>query len=289
LEFVGAIPFFFFKYVLGSKNFNAYLIDLMCLLGMFFIYKMNEMANTRSGDNFLKFLHLTPQHSQKMLKRQDKKARPFKVDGSIYNMALYSLIDPVLIDEWNTDLVEMSDGKVTILKNAKMTDKEKDGIFFGLTIIIGIQLTTIFLISKEFLEGLKNPPLDDYWILIPRMISSFYMHSTLAAELINGLDTMKYVVNHPYHFQRRALDDDAFEGTSKESGWYIRYFYAFMLGFSQYFLTVILELMTIIFINSQTSYLFILLFYAALAGVTTFDNMYANALPVDHSIKKVVG
>jgi hypothetical protein len=47
--------------------------------------------------------------------------------------------------------------------------------------------------------------------------------------------------------------------------------------------------MTIIFLNSQTSYLFILLFYAALAGVTTFDNMYANALPIDHGIKKVVG
>lgn len=121
------------------------------------------------------------------------------------------------------------------------------------------------------------------------MISSFYMHSTLCAEIINGLDTMKYVVNHPGHFKRRALADDIHEDTSPEDGWYIRFLYAFMLGFTQYFLTVILEFMTIIFINSQTSYLFILLFYAALAGVTTFDNMYANALPIDHSIKKVVG
>lgn len=62
-----------------------------------------------------------------------------------------------------------------------------------------------------------------------------------------------------------------------------------MLGFIQYALTIVLEIMTIIFLNSQTSYLFILLFYAALAGVTTFDNMYANALPIDHSIKKAVG
>lgn len=121
------------------------------------------------------------------------------------------------------------------------------------------------------------------------MISSFYMHSTLCAEIINGLDTMKYVVNHPGHFKRRALADDIHEDTSPEDGWYIRFLYAFMLGFTQYFLTIILEFMTIIFINSQTSYLFILLFYAALAGVTTFDNMYANALPIDHSIKKVVG
>lgn len=115
------------------------------------------------------------------------------------------------------------------------------------------------------------------------------MHSTLCAEIINGLDTMKYVVNHPGHFKRRALADDIHEDTSPEDGWYIRFLYAFMLGFTQYFLTIILEFMTIIFINSQTSYLFILLFYAALAGVTTFDNMYANALPIDHSIKKVVG
>jgi hypothetical protein len=64
------------------------------------------------------------------------------------------------------------------------------------------------------------------------MISSFYMHSTLAAELINGLDTMKYVVNHPGHFKRRALDSDEYGDTSSEDGWYIRFMYAFMLGFT---------------------------------------------------------
>jgi len=115
LELAAVIPFFFFKYIMGNNTFNCYLIDLMCLTGMFIIYKMNEMANTRSGDNFLKFLHLTPQHSQKALKRQDKKARPFKVDNSIYNMALYTLIDPVLIDEMQTEYVDNSDGKVSII------------------------------------------------------------------------------------------------------------------------------------------------------------------------------
>jgi len=115
------------------------------------------------------------------------------------------------------------------------------------------------------------------------------MHSTLAAEITNGLDTMKYVVNHPSHFLRRRLDDDDSEKTSKEDGWYIRFFYAFLLGFIQYFLTIVLEIMTIIYLNSLGSYLFILLCYAALSGVTTFDNMYANALSVDHSIKKAVG
>jgi hypothetical protein len=81
-----------------------------------------------------------------MLKRQDKKARPFKLDNSIYNMALYTLIDPVVIDEMQTDYVSQSDGSCAIIENAKLTEKEKDGIFFGLTMIIGIQCFTIFLV-----------------------------------------------------------------------------------------------------------------------------------------------
>lgn len=117
------------------------------------------------------------------------------------------------------------------------------------------------------------------------MISSFYMHSTLAAEIKNGLDTMKYVVNHPRHFLRRRLLEDDDPETEPEDGWYIRISYGFFLGFIQYILSVYLEIMTIIFLNSLDSYLFILLCYAALAGVTTFDNMYAGALSSGHPIK----
>ena len=57
------------------------------------------------------------------------------------------------------------------------------------------------------------------------------MHSALTAEISNGLDTMKYVVNHPHYFKRRALADDDCPITSEDDGWYIRVFYAFSLGF----------------------------------------------------------
>lgn len=170
-----------------------------------------------------------------------------------------------------------------------MTEKEGDGIFFGLCIVVGMQIMTTFLIANEFVFGLKDFPVKKYWILIPRFISSFYMHSTLSSEISNGLNTMKYVCNHPHYFKRRALEDDDDEDTSPEDGWYIRVFYAFMLGFVQYTLSVILEVMTIIFLNSLGSYLFILICYAALAGVTTFDNMYAGALSADNPINKAVG
>ena len=114
------------------------------------------------------------------------------------------------------------------------------------------------------------------------------MHSTLAAEIQNGLDTMKYVVNHPEHFLKRTLDEDDDEGTSKEDGHYIRYTYAFLIGFIQYILTIALEMMTIVFLNSLDSYLFILLCYAALSGVASFDNMYASALSKTNSIRGAV-
>ena len=204
-------------------------------------------------------------------------------------MALFTLIDPVIIEKWQSDIVSKSDGKTNIITTVKLNEAEKDGIFFGLCIVVGIQVFTVILIANEFVFGIVQVPVKNYWILVPRIISSFYMHSTLAAEITNGLDTMKYVVNHPGHFKRRALEQDDSEKTSETDGWYIRFIYAFLLGFVQYFLTIILEVMTIIFLNSLDSYLFILLCYAALSGVTTFDNMYASALSADHNIKKVVG
>lgn len=145
------------------------------------------------------------------------------------------------------------------------------------------------MIAHEFVLDIKQVDVKNYWILVPRIISSFYMHSTLAPEITNGLDTMKYVVNHPNHFLRKSLELDDSERTSKEDGLYIRFIYAFMLGFIQYILTVILEIMTVIYLNSIPSYLFIILSYAAISGVTTFDDMYASALSGDLGIKKVVG
>jgi len=81
---------------------------------MFFIYKINEAASSQQPDNkvpLLNCLHLQPQSKQKLLERKDKKVRQLKVDNSIYNMALYTLIDPVVIEEMQTNYMDQSDGK----------------------------------------------------------------------------------------------------------------------------------------------------------------------------------
>lgn len=141
----------------------------------------------------------------------------------------------------------------------------------------------------EMVLGITLVKVKTYWLLIPRIISSFYMHSALLGEISNALQMMKYVVNHPDHFKRKKFSEDGDKNTSEEDGWYIRIVYAFLLGFIQYTLTVTLEIMTIVYLNSLDSYLFILICYAALAGVATFDNMYASTLSADHPIRKTVG
>jgi hypothetical protein len=45
LEILGGISFFFYKRVSGSNTFACCLIDSICLISMFFIYKINEAAN----------------------------------------------------------------------------------------------------------------------------------------------------------------------------------------------------------------------------------------------------
>ena len=49
---------------------------------------------------------------------------------------------------------------------------------------------------------------DDFKILIPRLIASFFMHSTLEPYVRKGIEIMKYVVNHPYLFRIYDFDED---------------------------------------------------------------------------------
>ena len=44
--------------------------------------------------------------------------------------------------------------------------------------------------------------------MIPRLIASFFMHSSLEPYTRNGISIMKYVVNHPYMFRTYDFDQD---------------------------------------------------------------------------------
>jgi len=51
LEALAIIPFFMFSYVIGNMTFACYQMDFMCLLGMYFIYKLNEASKSRSSES----------------------------------------------------------------------------------------------------------------------------------------------------------------------------------------------------------------------------------------------
>ena len=114
------------------------------------------------------------------------------------------------------------------------------------------------------------------------------MHNILAEEIRDGQKTMKYVINHPDHFERRELDKDIYEETNRFDGKYTRITYAFLLGFIQYSIAVALEIMSIIFLNSLDSYRLIIVCYASLTAVANFDNMFATAID-SHPIKAASG
>jgi hypothetical protein len=66
----------------------------------------------------------------------------------------------------------------------------------------------IALVITEMRDEIKILPPDDFIIMVPRVIASFFMHASLQGEIKNGLRTMKYVVNHPYYFRKFDPDFD---------------------------------------------------------------------------------
>lgn len=95
---------------------------------------------------------------------------------------------------------------------------------------------------------------------------------------------MKYVVNHPYNFRKFdpnydeqdhdepsiVLDED-----DQKDGLYFRVFYAFMIGFMQTFMGIILEFMSVLYLCSKDSFRLILMSYATIACISCFDDLYS--------------
>ena len=53
-------------------------------------------------------------------------------------MALYTLIDPAVIEEYQRNKFKDSPDKTKILPVLDLNDTDKDGIFFGLCIVVGL-------------------------------------------------------------------------------------------------------------------------------------------------------
>lgn len=176
-----------------------------------------------------------------------------------------------------------------------MSLDERESVFQGAISLVIIQATMISLVITE-LQDYKITPPDEFQILIPRVIAAFFMHANLQGEIKNGLSTMKYVVNHPYSFrkfdpnihEKEEDEEDEDDQADRDDGLYIRVFYAFMLGFLQTSMGLVLEVMSIYYLSAQTSFRLILMSYATMAAIAAFDDLYARSL-LEHPIRAIIG
>ena len=115
------------------------------------------------------------------------------------------------------------------------------------------------------------------------------MHLNVEPDIRQGIDLMKYTVNHPWKFrpirknyENETPDTISYIGTKR------RAFCAFLLGFNQCAIAIVAEVLVIVYLSSLTSLLLIIMKYVSLAAVVKFDDMYAAALP-EHAIQKASG
>ena len=105
LEVAGQIMVPFFNVKTTSNTFGSCIIDCFIMVGMFILYKTNEPEENvdQLPDNkqpLLKCVETFKDEALKQSSRSHKKAKQLNVDNSIYNMALVTLIDPEIVDQW---------------------------------------------------------------------------------------------------------------------------------------------------------------------------------------------
>jgi len=87
--------------------------------------------------------------------------------------------------------------------NIKYNKQETSNIYLGALIVISIQSTMILLITNMMCdpENFELLPADSFAIIIPRFLASVMMHLNVEPDIRNGLNLMKYAVNHPSKFK----------------------------------------------------------------------------------------
>lgn len=110
------------------------------------------------------------------------------------------------------------------------------------------------------------------------------MHLNVEPDIRQGIELMKYAVNHPQKFrpikknyELETPDTISYLGVKRNA------FCAFLLGFNQCTIAIIAEVLVIVYLSSLSSLLLIIMKYVSLAAVVKFDDMYAAALH-DHAI-----
>lgn len=173
------------------------------------------------------------------------------------------------------------DPKKKYMPRIVLLKEERNILYLSAALVTLVQASTILLIVVYFEEGdgIHLKPANQFVILIPRLISSIMMHLNVEPDIRQGIELMKYAVNHPQKF--RTIKKN-YEKETAETVSYVgvkrRAFCAFLLGFNQATIAIVAEVLVIVFLNSLDSLLLIIMKYVSLAAVVKFDDMYAASL-----------
>lgn len=168
------------------------------------------------------------------------------------------------------------------------------------------QIIYLSLFGSLFKGGTNIQKTDNFIIMIPRVLSCFMMHMVVVPDLRQGLRLMKFAIKHPWFF--RVIEDEPEdpneiadkhlnkdpstlldeEEVDQETGMLRRVFCAFMLGFFQFVVACIAQVIIILILFQQNDVVNVLVKFASLCGVTKFDDFYAATL-TENPIKKAQG
>lgn len=142
--------------------------------------------------------------------------------------------------------------------------KFKDGTSDILAMFVFLIFTTIALYVYLYInftdpywkldEAISNLPTGQ--IVICRSILAIFMHFLIDADLTQGLDMMKYALNHPWKFRR----------------WYM----ACLIGLTQFGMAFMTEYVSIQVILSTSTYIDAVKDFIALIVVNELDNYLFN-------------
>ena len=104
--------------------------------------------------------------------------------------------------------------------------QETSNLYLGALMVITIQCIMVSLIIMMMVgdNKFKIQKAESFFIIIPRFLSSIMMHLNVEPDIRNGLNLMKWAINHPGKFKST-------EKHSKHAPPVRKVFYAFLLGF----------------------------------------------------------
>ena len=137
-------------------------------------------------------------------------------------------------------------------------------VFFVSSIQLSLVLVIFITMTDEDSFTIKMPA--SMSVLAARFVCSIMMHLQVSADEAQGLQMMKYLVNHPSEFSAPRL--------------------AFTVGTLQFFTGFVTELACIIFLGSINNPIDVIIRFIALGSIAKIDNFYFAALPSTSSFKQ---